>query len=181
MTCLQVNGQDDDDDSTAYAQNSSHHNNLTPSSPPPSFRSRTPSPSSRLLHDESHRTDPDPDQTLADTFGDGSDSDEDDEPDDRQRLMRANPPPQSPTDSGNAAASSSTGQGQQQRGRPDPGVQRRPTAFPSFGGSGAGPGRVISSSNDGVFANLDAKPERGEKNDDLPPVCICFCLFCLWV
>jgi hypothetical protein len=29
---------------------------------------------------------------------------------------------------------------------------------------------MISSSNDGVFANLAAKPERGEKNEDLPPV-----------
>lgn len=28
---------------------------------------------------------------------------------------------------------------------------------------------MISSSNDGVFANLAAKPERGEKNEDLPP------------
>ena len=30
---------------------------------------------------------------------------------------------------------------------------------------------MISSANDGVFANLAAKPERGEKNEDLPPVC----------
>lgn len=30
----------------------------------------------------------------------------------------------------------------------------------------------MGSTNDGVFANLNAKPERGEKNEeDLPPVC----------
>ena len=28
-----------------------------------------------------------------------------------------------------------------------------------------------SRSNDGVFANLDAKPERGEKLEEQPPVC----------
>lgn len=42
--------------------------------------------------------------------------------------------------------------------------------LPSFNGSGSGQGRMISSSNDGVFANLAAKPERGEKNEDMPPV-----------
>lgn len=164
----QVNHQDDDDDSN-YLPNQSQLNNGNPS-PPPSFRSRSSSHSSRwFLHDESHRNDAD--RTLADTFGDGSDSEADEEPDDRQRLMRAHPQPPPPTDTGNAAASSSTGttdtpQGQQTAS----GLQRRPTEFPTLNSAAAGPGRVISSSNDGVFANLAAKPERGEKNEDLPPV-----------
>ncbi|RMJ26296.1 metal homeostatis protein BSD2 [Aspergillus sp. HF37] len=166
-----VNAHDDDDGSSiAYTPDPSQPSHLTPSSPPPSFRSHSPSPSRRLLHDESRHNDPD--QTLADAFGDGSDSDADDEPDDRQRLMRAHPPPQPPSDSGigNAAASSSAGGQGQSRDRPDSALQRHPTAFPSFGGSpAAGPGRAITSSNDGVFANLNAKPERGEKNEDLPP------------
>lgn len=98
--------------------------------------------------------------------------------------MRAHPPPQPPSDSGigNAAASSSAGV-QGSRERPDSALQRHPTAFPSFGDSpAAGPGRAITSSNDGVFANLNAKPERGEKNEDLPPVCgfvACFLFFFL--
>jgi len=105
------------------------------------------------------------------------------EPDDRQRLMRANPEPRAfaggsdynndDNGNGNAAASSSSqggGQGQQdqtqQQGR---GIFRRLTILPSFTPSSSAPGRVIGS-NDGVFANLAAKPERGEKNEDLPPV-----------
>lgn len=146
--------------------------NVTPSSPPPSFRSLSSSPSRYLLHDDSRRNDPVQNQTLADTFGDGSDSDAEDEPDDRQRLMRANPPPQASPDSGsgNSSASSSADQ-VQLREQPDP-LQRRPTVFPSLSTPAGGPGRMISSSNDGVFANLAAKPERGEKNEDLPPVCV---------
>lgn len=84
--------------------------------------------------------------------------------------MRANPPPQ-PADTGNAAASSSAEALNREQSQQHPGVQRRPTVFPSFNNPAAGPGRVINSSNDGVFANLAAKPERGEKNEDLPPVC----------
>ena len=92
--------------------------------------------------------------------------------------MRANPPPQASADSGsgNVDASSSAGQGQlpdQANRRP----RRRPTMFPEFSAPAASPGRIISSSNDGVFANLAAKPERGEKNEDLPPVCVLVYIF----
>lgn len=105
--------------------------------------------------------------------------------------MRANPEPRlfagssGDYDNDNAAASSSSqGGGQQeqaqQQGRP---IFRRPTILPSFTPSSSGPGRVIAS-NDGVFANLAAKPERGEKNEDLPPVGFLFLflflsLFCI--
>ena len=105
--------------------------------------------------------------------------------------MRANPEPRSIAggsdynndDNGNgngsAAASSSSqggGQGQQQHGR---GIFRRLTILPSFTPSSSAPGRVIGS-NDGVFANLEAKPERGEKNEDLPPVGLFVILFFLY-
>ncbi|KAL4892601.1 hypothetical protein BDV59DRAFT_179274 [Aspergillus ambiguus] len=144
--------------------------NLTPSSPPPSFRSRSSSISSRrILHDASRPDDGD--QALAAAFGDGSDSDEEDEPDDRQRLMRAQPEPRPAVDHPDAAAPSSSGASsgwspsEQTTGPP-----RRQTILPSFSNPpGSGAGRVIHSSNDGVFANLAAKPERGEKNEDLPP------------
>ena len=188
----------DDDEAHAHPSNPSRAN-LTPSSPPPSFRSRSSSPSSRrLLHDASRSRndggDGDADQTLADAFDDGSDSEADDQPDDRQRLMRANPEPQSlggsaggdyngSYDGNNAAAASSSesslgGAGQQQQQEPPQqqrqsrGLFRRPTILPSFATSSSGTSRAVASSNDGVFANLAAKPERGEKTEDLPPVCI---------
>lgn len=194
----QVNAHDDDE-AHAHPSNPSRAN-LTPSSPPPSFRSRSSSPSSRrLLHDASRSRndggDGDADQTLADAFDDGSDSEADDQPDDRQRLMRANPEPQSlggsagggyngSYDGNNAAAASSSesslgGAGQQQQQQEPPqqqrqsrGLFRRPTILPSFATSSSGTSRAVASSNDGVFANLAAKPERGEKTEDLPPVCI---------
>jgi len=129
----------------------------TPSSPPPSFRSRASSPTSRhLLRDASPV-----DQNLADTFdADGSDSDEENDGDDRQRLMR-----------GTLASSSSehvaTEPTTDETPSPPP-VVRRPTILPAFtptttrvygGGSGS----------DGVFANLSAKPETGEKTEEHPP------------
>ncbi|RHZ46138.1 uncharacterized protein CDV56_100287 [Aspergillus thermomutatus] len=141
-----------------------------PSSPPPSFHSRSSSFSSRrLLQNGSHRSDAD--QTLADAFGDGSDSEADDEPDDRQRLMRAHPEQSSPAGSGGDAAPSSAASNEppSQRNQSNSTLQRRPTILPSFSTPSSGAGRMISSSNDGVFANLAAKPERGEKNEDLPP------------
>lgn len=49
-------------------------------------------------------------------------------------------------------------------------MPRRPTMLPTFLTPGSGGSRSITASNDGVFANLAAKPERGEKNEDLPPV-----------
>ncbi|EAU36528.1 conserved hypothetical protein [Aspergillus terreus NIH2624] len=163
-----VNAHDDDE---PHSHSSIPlHSNLTPSSPPPSFRSRSSSISSRrLLHDPSRSNDED--QTLADAFGDGSDSEAEDEPDDRQRLMRAHPEPRTAGDSSTEAAASSSGASSGQSGsQPPAGIVRRQTLLPSFTSSqSSGGGRVIHSSNDGVFANLAAKPERGEKNEDLPP------------
>jgi hypothetical protein len=151
----QVNAQDDDD--TPITPTSQ---NPIPSSPPPSFRSRTSSPSSRHLLSEDPLTS-EADQTLADTFDDGE-SDGEDDGDDRQRLMRGQPESQSPTEepSRNGVDGS----------RP-PTIQRRVTELPVFAPPVAASGRVIGGgANDGVFANLAAKPERGEKGEDHPPV-----------
>jgi hypothetical protein len=59
-------------------------------------------------------------------------------------------------------------------------MERRVTELPVFTGSttstGRGPIPLGRSPNDGVFANLSAKPESGEKIEDQPPVG-CFCPF----
>lgn len=130
----------------------------TPTSPPPSFRSRTSSPSSR------HAA---VDQTLADTFdADGSDSDEENDGDDRQRLMRGSPSTDTELQATTAPITSDGTR------RPPPPVQRTVTQLPVF--TPAEPGRIYGggSQSDGVFANLSAKPELGEKVEEHPPVCI---------
>jgi hypothetical protein len=126
-------------------------------SPPPSFRSRTSSPGSR------HTA---VDQTLADTFdADGSDSDEDNDGDDRQRLMRG-----SPTDTETATEAASAPAASESTRRPPPVIQRRDTHLPVF--TPVAPGRIYGggSQSDGVFSNLSAKPELGEKLEEHPPV-----------
>lgn len=109
------------------------------------------------------------DRTLADTFDDGesSDGEGEDGGDDRQRLMRGTGSPPGTEESITADGS-----------RPTVG-QRRVTELPVFlprtvpaGGTtrrvyGGGSASV----NDGVFANLNAKPEKGEKiEEEKPPV-----------
>ncbi|KAL8771690.1 MAG: hypothetical protein Q9209_002881 [Squamulea sp. 1 TL-2023] len=153
-----------DRDNESELQNTEHFHSV-PSSPPPSFRSRASSPTSRH-----HLASEDPlisqaDRTLADTFDDGSasDTESNDGGDDRQRLMRGNIKP--PTKSQTTTTSDGS--------RPIQ-IQRTVTQFP--GVTPIEPGRrrgmpysTFSSSNDGVFANLSAKPERGEKQEDEKP------------
>ncbi|PBP23119.1 metal homeostatis protein bsd2, partial [Diplocarpon rosae] len=101
---------------------------------------------------------------LAETFdADGSDSDEENTGDDRQRLMRG-----TPTSSSTEQLDVTSPAGE----APRPIVERRPTQFlvyavppPSANGRVYGGG----SGSDGVFANLSAKPERGEKLEEHPP------------
>lgn len=143
----QVAIHDEDDSPIASAPSQQ----WPPASPPPSFRSRASSPnasSQRLLANDPLANDED--RTLADTFDSDSDSDDDDEGDDRQRLMRGNPPP----------ASEPTA----------PGIQRRVTEIPTFNTQPAEPGRVYGGGNGGVWANLSAKPTRGEDAEEKPPV-----------
>lgn len=140
------------------------------SSPPPSFRSRASSPTSRhhlFLEDPIAS---DADRTLADTFddGDGSDLDENDGEDSRQRLMRGTP--LSPDDM-QSTVHDGTRPAVLQRmvtefPGADPPVVRSSNTIPA-----AAVPNQFASANDGVFANLNAKPERGEKNEEQPPVC----------
>ena len=164
--CAQVS-TNDEDPIPEHNQRSSTAE-PTPSSPPPSFRSRASSPSSRRLLS----SDPiasEAERTLADTFDDGSDSDDDgnSQGDDRQRLMRA----------------STTQSEAEQRvvhdgDRPDlsttatrlPGQMTPAVNVPARPYTGGAPFSSFSHSNDGVFANLNAKPERGEKLEEQPPV-----------
>ena len=154
----QVNGHDDDDHLSQLTLDATGE---TPSSPPPSFRSRTLSPPTRRPLESDHRA-YDADQNLADTFDDGDNSDAENDGDDRQRLMRGDaslnteerpntndtsntPPSQMPRTSTEVPTFVSTVSHTPSRGAPN-----RPT-------------------NDGVFANLAAKPERGEVLDEKPP------------
>lgn len=137
----------------------SHHD--LPSSPPPSFRSRASSPTSRHLLSEDPLT-TEAEQTLADTFDDGEASDEEDGTDNRSRLLRSDPTTSNRTEQSAATSDVSV-----------PQIQRRITELPAF----TTPliPRVQNRSinrptNDGVFANLAAKPERGESLDEKPPV-----------
>ncbi|KAJ4412585.1 hypothetical protein N0V91_000343 [Didymella pomorum] len=128
-----------------------------PASPPPSFRSRASSPTSRrllsddpLAHNEDRTPDRTQDRTLADTFDSDSDDDEDEDGrDDRQRLMRGNP--------------------QDDAVPPPPGIQRRVTELPTFNTQAPASGRVYGGGNGGVWANLSAKPTRGEDVEEKPP------------
>ena len=94
-------------------------------------------------------------QNLADTFDDGEVSDAEDHGDDRQRLMRAD--------------AVLIGQAEQ---RTQPQIERRVTELPVFTPPvPRGQSRNFNRpTNDGVFANLAAKPERGEAVDEKPPV-----------
>ncbi len=157
----------DEDDSPATSPRTSAPAAI-PSSPPPSFRSHASSPTSfhRLSSEDPLATVED--RTLADTF-DGPDSDDDDDGvDDRQRLMRADP---------SAAGSDGNGSNNNnasnfEAGRP-PTIERRVTQLPVFSTTPIGGRRVNGGGgtvNDGVFANLSAKPTRGEDADEKPPV-----------
>jgi hypothetical protein len=56
---------------------------------------------------------------------------------------------------------------------PRDGIQRRMTQLPRFEPTAATSGAPTVGArgvNDGVFGNLDAKPEVGEKTEELPPV-----------
>jgi hypothetical protein len=141
----------DEDDSPVTAQGGAQQ--WPPASPPPSFRSRSSSPnadaSRRLLADDPVAAPED--RTLADTFDSDSDDDEDDDGrDDRQRLMRGNP--------------------RTEEVPSPPGIQRRVTEIPAFNTQAPSSGRVYGGGNGGVWANLSAKPTRGEDAEEKPPV-----------
>ncbi|KAF7545937.1 hypothetical protein G7Z17_g8793 [Cylindrodendrum hubeiense] len=137
-----VNAADDDDVNSPVDSRSLRP---VPNSPPPSFHSRA----SSLTRQRN--VDPD----LADAFDDDDESD--DEVDDRRRLVRQNSTPDA-----SSSENVSTWEPSVQ-----PPVQPVPTpsgSRPRVVGGGVG--------SDGVFANLSARPERGDpekEKDELPP------------
>ncbi|KAI0845363.1 hypothetical protein F5Y00DRAFT_169747 [Daldinia vernicosa] len=147
-----VNTQDDEPD-TPIAP-SSLRPQSTPNSPPPSFHSRASSA-------ERRRRNVDP--TLADAFDAEDDDSDDDEPDDRQRLVRGNSFPIS----NNSTSQASNGGD----ARPSNGGQT--AQFSSSGTNAQHAGsRVYGGGiqSDGVFSNMMARPERGEKVvEEAPP------------
>ncbi|KAI9680796.1 MAG: hypothetical protein M1817_004236 [Caeruleum heppii] len=161
-----VSGTDRDESPSDRENHQSTQN--SPASPPPSFRSRASSPTSRhlLSHDPLNS---DADQALADSFDTPSDEDhseDDDEEvaDDRQRSLHRTP--------GSSSQSANEGVNRFSHGRDKPAsIQRRVTAFPVTAATLASTNSRVygGGSGDGVFANLDAKPERGEKGEEQPP------------
>ncbi|KAL8747500.1 MAG: hypothetical protein Q9190_000629 [Brigantiaea leucoxantha] len=155
-----ISDRDHEDD--PIANPSPRNTDQIPSSPPPSFRSRTSSPSSRHLLSSEDPLSSEADRILADAFDDDPNSDhESNDGDDRQRLMRGNT---TSRDDQNVMNGES---------RPQP-IQRTITEFPGVGPLSGGrtrgtPYSTFTSSNDGVFANLNAKPERGEKEEEEKP------------
>jgi len=149
---IQVNSDDDDNDSPIIPISNAH----IPTSPPPSFHSRASSPATRRLLGQDP-LESDVERTLADTFDDGEASDNEDGSDDRQRVMRANP----------QALNNGT---QSNSGEREPHIQRRVTELPVFSPPRSQNRIATRSTNDGVFANLEAKSESGEVIDEKPPV-----------
>ena len=138
-----------------------------PNSPPPSFRSNDSSP--RTSHQaRGHRRTPSrPQDDLADAFdGSGSDTEDENDGDDRQRLMRGTP--SATAASGSVTPGSAEAQTDHAIQLPETPQAARPVGQAPIQGRVYGGG-----SSDGVFANLSAKPERGEKLiEEFPPVSI---------
>lgn len=160
-TTSQVNTQDDD-----------HHESPVPSSgplriphsPPPSFHSRQ----SSFERRRQNQVDP----TLADAFdADGDDSD-DDEPDDRQRLVRENSFPVSRSSTFNSGTHSPV-ESNTRPTIPDTSPSQWSTTAATSAASQQPNSRVYGGGiqSDGVFSNMMARPERGEKVvEEMPPV-----------
>ncbi|KAI1802538.1 hypothetical protein F4811DRAFT_572975 [Daldinia bambusicola] len=145
-----VNTQDDEPDTPTAP--SSLRPQSTPNSPPPSFHSRASSA-------ERRRRDVDP--ALADAFDAEDDDSDDDEPDDRQRLVRGNSFPIS----NNTTSQTSNGND----ARASPGSQAQ---FSGVNNAQHASSRVYGGGiqSDGVFSNMMARPERGEKIvEEAPP------------
>lgn len=152
LTQHQVNQHEDEHDESPIASTRSHE---SPASPPPSFRSRGSSPSSRRLLQEDLRHD-DTDHALADAFDDGTESDTENNEESRQWLRRPEASRSTTEQYGVATPSTEPAR-----------IERRITQIPAFTPPTTQSG--TRSTNDGVFANLSAKPTAGESLDDKPP------------
>ncbi|KAK7546689.1 metal homeostatis protein bsd2 [Phyllosticta citricarpa] len=159
---LSANDEDDHVENAPAAASTLTQHHPIPSSPPPSFHSRSSSPRPKAPTTA--------DRELEDTFASPSDDDESDDehdgPDDRQRLMRGQP--ESSRDPSSDGGESSS---QRRTLAPPRPIERRVTQLPAFVPSANANGRVVGGGvgNDGVFANLSAKPTRGEEVEEKPP------------
>ncbi|KAF4556134.1 Metal homeostatis protein BSD2-like protein [Elsinoe fawcettii] len=134
-----------DDDDLPITSNELHHQDPVPNSPPPSFRSHA---SSRRSSAQHNAPDSEVERSLDDAFGGSHDSDDEDE--ESRRLV-----------------SRSNSEAHPVRGN----IPRRNTEFPSVAPA-AQSSRVYgggSSTRDGVFANISAKPRAGEDLEEKPP------------
>ncbi|KAH8645784.1 hypothetical protein BX600DRAFT_519361 [Xylariales sp. PMI_506] len=148
-----VNTIDDDIDTPVASRAPSGLARAIPNSPPPSFHSRASS-------FERRRQNVDP--TLADAF-DADDDESDDEPDDRQRLVRQTSFP------------AGAGSPHSDDNRPSP-PPRSTTQWPTSPGAASSNAQASARiygggmQSDGVFSNITARPERGEKIvEEQPP------------
>ncbi len=150
----------DDENDAATMTPPSH---TVPASPPPSFRSRTSSRSRRLSRDGVRETQEQ--RNLNDAFDAPSDdeSDKDDyTPDQRRLIPSVNTPSRTPSNDSAAATNNNS--------RPTQ-PTRTVTAIPVFTPTPA-TGRTVannSQANDGVWANLNAKPRPGDDLEEKPP------------
>ena len=152
MATIQVAADDSDEPAATQSPIA------VPNSPPPSFRSRN---SSRRTSGE-NENESEQERNLNDAFDAPSDGeDEDDSPSDQRRLIQSDEPPsQSPSNEERPNSA----------GRPSA-PERRITEIPVFAPPTSS-GRVVgggSQANDGVWANLNAKPRPGEDLDEKPP------------
>ncbi|TKX24472.1 metal homeostatis protein BSD2 [Elsinoe australis] len=136
-----------EDDDLPITDNELHHQDPVPNSPPPSFRSHA---SSRRSSAQHHTAESEVERSLDDAFGGSHDSDDDEDEESRRLVSRTNSV--APPRPGN--------------------VERRNTEFPSVP-SAARSGQVYgggSSTRDGVFANISAKPVAGVDDlEEKPP------------
>lgn len=142
-----------DEDDLAINTHELHSQRSMPDSPPPSFRSRA---SSRRASFQHHDTETEAERSLADAFAGPNDDDSDNEEDVNQRLVSTE------DDSSDSPSR--------------PATSRRVTEVPNFTTTSTTGARVYgggsSSTRDGVFANITAKPIPGDDADEKPPVCI---------
>lgn len=164
---IQVANDDAEHQSPVSATPGSYPEDAIPASPPPSFRSRASSPSTRHLLAQHDPLREDAERTLDEAF----DSPSDDEDDGEGRTRLINNGSRRSQDEVERSSGTAT-----QHDAPQPGrIQRQPTELPAFTPQNTRRGKVYGAGNasDGVFANLSAKPQRGDNDpEEKPPVCL---------